>query len=91
MDVSWTIQKPEPRRTDVFELWYWKRLLRVSWTARSSNQSFLKEISPGCFLEGLIVKLKVQYFVHLMRLVESLQKTLMLGGTGGKRSGDDRE
>ena len=77
---SWTIKKAEHRRTDAFELWYWRRLLRVLWTARRSNQSILKEISPGCSLEGMMLKLKLQYFGHLMRRVDSLEKTLMLGG-----------
>ena len=82
---SWTIKKAECRRMDVFELWCWKRLLRVSWTARRSNQSILKEISPGCSLEGLMLKLKLQYFGHLTRRADSLEKTLMLGGIGGRR------
>ena len=82
---SWTGKKPEHRRIDAFELWCWRRLLRVLWTARGSNQSILKEISPGCSLEGLMVKLKLQYFGHLMRRVDSLEKTLMLGGIGGRR------
>ena len=82
---SWTIKKAECRRIDTFELWCWRRLLRVPWTARRSNQSILKEISPGCFLEGLMLKLKLQYFGHLMRRVNSLEKTLMLGGIGGRR------
>ena len=82
---NWTIKKAERREIDVFELWCWRRLLRVSWTARRSNQSILKEISPGCSLEGLVLKLKLQYFGHLMQRVESLEKTLMLGGIGGKR------
>ena len=84
---SWTIniKKAEHRRIDAFELWCWKRLLRVPWTARRSNQSYLKEISPRCSLEGLMLKLKLQYFGHLMRRVDSLEKTLMLGGIGGKR------
>ena len=82
---SWTIKKAECRRTDVFELWCWRRLLRVPWTARRSNQSILKEISPGCSLEGLMLKLKLQYFGHLMRRVDSLEKTLLLGGIGGRR------
>ena len=82
---SWTVKKAERRRIDVFELWCWRRLLRVPWTARRSNQSILKEFSPGCPLEGLILKLKFQYFGHLMRRVDSLEKTLMLGGTGGRR------
>ena len=77
---SWTINKAEHRRTDAFELWCWRRLLRVAWTARRSNQSILKEISPRCSLEGLKLKLKLQYFGHLMRRVDSLEKTLMLGG-----------
>ena len=75
---SWTIKKAEHRRTDAFELWYWRRLLRVPWTSRRSNQSILKEISPGCSLEGLMLKLKLQYFGHLMRRADSLEKTLML-------------
>ena len=82
---SWTVKKAERRRTDAFELWCWRRLLRVPWTARRSNQSILKEISPGIFLEGMRLKLKLQYFGHLMRRVDSLEKTLMLGGIGGKR------
>ena len=82
---SWTIKKAECRRMDAFELWCWRRLLRVPWTARRSNQSILKEISPGCSLEGLMVKLKVQYFGHLMRRADSLEKTLMLGKIEGKR------
>ena len=82
---SWTIKKAEHRRIDVFELWYWRRLLRVPWTAGRSNQSILKEISPGCSLEGLMLKLTLQYFGHLMRRVDSMEKTLMLGGIGGKR------
>ena len=83
---SWTVKKAERQRIDAFELWCWRRLLRVPWTARSSNQSILKEISPGCSLEGLMLKLKLQYFGHLMRNVDSLEKkTLMLGGTGGRR------
>ena len=82
---SWTIRKAECRRIDAFELWCWRRLLRVPWTARRSNQSILKEISPGCSLEGLMLKLKLQYFGHLMRRVDSLEKTLMLGGIGGRR------
>ena len=81
----WTVKKAEHRRIDAFELWCWRRLLRVPWTARRSNQSILKEISPGCSLEGLKLKLKFQYFGHLMRSVDSLEKTLMLGGIGGKR------
>ena len=82
---SWTIKKAEHRRTDAFELWCWRKLLRVSWTARRSNQSILKDISPGCSLEGLMLKLKVQYFGHLMRRVDSLEKTLVLGGIWGRR------
>ena len=82
---SWTVKKAERRRTDAFELWCWRRLLRVPWTARRSNQSILKEISPGCSLERLMLKLKLQYFRHLMRRVDSLKKTLMLGGIGGRR------
>ena len=85
MDVSWTTKKAESRRIDAFELWCWRRLLRVPWTARRSNQSILKEISPGCSLKGLMLKLKLQYFGHLMRRVDSLEKTLMLGGIGGRR------
>ena len=79
-----TVNKAERRRIDAFELWCWRRLLRVPWTARRSNQSILKEISPGCSLEGLMLKLKFQYFGHLMRRVDSLEKTLMLGGIGGQ-------
>ena len=82
---SWTVKKPEHQKIDAFELWCWRRLLRVPWTARRSNQSILKEISPGCSLEGLMLKLKFQYFCHLMRRVNSLEKTLMLGGIGGRR------
>ena len=82
---SWTIKKAECQRIDAFELWCWRRLLRVHWTARRSNQSILKEISPGCSLEGLRLKLKLQYFGHLMRRVDSLEKTLMLGGIRGRR------
>ena len=82
---SWTIKKAECRRTEAFELWCWRRLLRVPWTARRSNQSILKEISPGCSLKGLMLKLKLQYFGHLMRIVDSLEKTLMLGRIGGRR------
>ena len=82
---SWTVKKAEHRRIDAFELWCWRRLLRVPWTAWRSNQSILKKISPGCLLEGLMQKLKLQYFGHLMRRVDSLEKTLMLGGIGGKR------
>ncbi|MER8280928.1 hypothetical protein [Acinetobacter baumannii] len=82
---SWTVKKSERRRIDAFELWCWRRLLRVPWTARRSNQSILKEISPGISLEGLMLKLKLQYFGHLMRRVDSLEKTLMLGKTEGKK------
>ena len=82
---SWTVKKAECRRIDAFELWCWRRLLRVPWTATRSNQSLLKEISPGCSLEGLMLKLKLQYFGHLMRRVDSLEKTLMLGRIGGRR------
>ena len=79
------MKKAEWQRIDAFEVWYWRRLLRVPWTARRSNQSILKEISPGCSLEGMMLKLKLQYFGHLMRRVDSLGKTLMLGGIGGRR------
>ena len=82
---SWTVKKAERRRIDAFELWCWRRLLRVPWTARRSNLFILKEISPGISLEGIMLKLKLQYFGHLMRRVDSLEKTLMLGGIGGKR------
>ena len=82
---SWTIKKAEPRRTDAFELWCWRRLLRVSWTARRSNQSILKEISPGCSLEGLKLKQKLQYFDHLIWRADSFEKTLMLGEIEGRR------
>ena len=85
---SWTVKKAEcfeVQRIDAFELWCWRRLLRVPWTARRSNQSILKEISPGCFLEGMMLKLKLQYFAHFMRRVDSLEKTLMLGGIEGRR------
>ena len=82
---SWTVKKTERRRIDAFELWYWRRLLRVPWTARRSNHCILKEISPGISLEGLMLKLKVQYFGHLVWRVDSLEKTLMLGGIGGRR------
>ena len=82
---SWTIKKAEHRRIDAFELWCWRRLLRVPWTARRSNQSILKEISPGISFERMMLKLKLQYFGHLIRRVDSLEKTLMLGGIGGKR------
>src|SRR5574341_1482921 len=83
--ASWTVKKAEHRRIDAFEVWCWRRLMRVPWTVRRSNQSILKEISPGISLEGLMLKLKLQYFGHLMRRVDSLEKTLMLGGTGGRR------
>ena len=82
---SWTVKKAECPRIDAFELWCWRRLLRVPWTARRSNQSILKEISPGISLEGMMLKLKLWYFVHLMRRVDSLEKTLMLGAIGGRR------
>ena len=81
---SWTVKKAERRRIDAFQLWCWRRLLRVPWTARRSNQSILKEINPGISLEGMMLNLKLQYFGHLMRRVDSLEKTLMLGGTGGQ-------
>ena len=87
---SWTVKKAKHQRIDVFELWRWRRLLRVPWTARRSNQSILKEISPACSLEGLMLKLKLQSFDHLMRRVHSLKKTLMLGGIGGRRRGWQR-
>ena len=88
---SWTVKKAECRRIDAFELWCWRRLLRVPWTARKSNQSILKEISPGISLEGMMLKLKLQYFGHLMRRVDLLEKTLMLGkGLGTRGEGDDR-
>ena len=82
---SWTVKKAEHRRIDAFELWCWRRLLRVPWTARTSNQSILKEINPGISLEGMMLKLKLQYFGHLMQRVDSLEKTLMLGGIRGRR------
>ena len=82
---SWNVKKAEHQRIDAFELWCWRRLLRAPWTARRSNQSILKEISPECSLEGLMLKLKLQYFGHLMRRADSLKKTLMLGGIGGRR------
>ena len=82
---SWTVKKAERQRIDAFELWCWRRLMRVPWTARRSNQSILKEISPGISLEGIMLKLKLQYFGHLMQRVDSLEKTLMLGGIGGRR------
>ena len=87
---SWTIKKAECRKIDAFELWCWRRLLRVPWTARRTKQSILKEINPGCSLEGLMLKLKRQYFGHLMRRVDSLEKTLMLGGIEGRRRGNGR-
>ena len=88
---SWTVKKDDRQRIDAFELWCWRRLLRVPWTARRSNQSILKEISPGISLKGLMLKLKLQYFGHLMRRVDSLEKTLMLGGIGGgRRRGQQR-
>ena len=82
---SWTVKKAEHQRIDAFELWFWRRLLQVPWTARRPNQSILKETSPGCSLEGLMLRLKLQYFGYLMRRVDSLEKTLMLGGIGGRR------
>ena len=88
---SWTVKKAERQRIDAFELWCWRRLLRVPWTARRFNKSILKEISPGCSLERLMLKLKLQYFGHLMRRVDSLEKTLMLGGIVAGGEGDDRE
>ena len=87
---SWTVKKAECRKINAFELWRWRRLLRVPWTARRSNLSILKEISPGCSLEGLMLKLELQYFGHLMGRVDSLEKTLMLGGIGGRRRGQQR-
>ena len=87
---SWTVKKAEHRRIDAFEVWCWRSLLRVPWTARRSNQSILEEISHGCSLEGLMLKLKLQYFGHLMRRVDWLEKTLMLGGIGGRRRGQQR-
>ena len=86
---SWTVKKAERRKIDTFELWCWRRLLRVPWTARRSTQSILKEISPGCSLEGLMLKRKLQYFSHLVRRIDSLEKT-MLGGIGGRRRGQQR-
>ena len=83
---SWTVKKAEHRRTDAFELWCWRSLLRVSWTARRSNESILEEISPGCVLEGMMLQLKLQYFGLLMQRIDSLEKTLMLGGIGGGRT-----
>ena len=85
MDVSWTVKKAERPRIDASELWCWRRLLRVPWTARRSNHSIMKEIRPGISLEGIMLKLKLQYFGYLMRTVDSLEKTLMLGGIGGRR------
>ena len=85
---SWTVKKAERRRIDAFELWCWRRFLRVPWTARRSNQSILKKISPGCSLQGMMLKLKLQYFGHLMQRVDSLEKILMFGGVGGRREGD---
>ena len=85
MDVSWTVKKAERQRIDVFELWCWRRLLRVPWTARRSNQTILKEISPEISLKGMMLMLKLQYFGHLMQRVDSMKKTLMLGGIGGRR------
>ena len=82
---SWTIKKAEHQKTDAFKLWCWRRLLKIPWTARRSNQSILKDISPGISMEGMMLKLKLQYFGHLMRRVDSLEKTLMLGGIGGRR------
>ena len=87
--ASWTKKKAEHRRIDTFELWCWRRLLRIPWTARRSKQSILKEISPGCSLEGPMLKLKLHYFDHLLRRADSLKKTLMLGGIGGRGEGDD--
>ena len=88
---SWTVKKAEHQRMDAFKLWCWRRLLKVPWTTRRSNQSILNEISPGCSVEGVMLKLKLQYFGHLRGRVDSLEKTLMLGGTGGRRrKGDDR-
>ena len=90
MVESWPITKAEPRRIDAFELWCWRRLLRVPWTARRSNQSILKEISPEYLLEGLMLKLKLQYFAYLMQKTDSLEKTLILGKIEGRRRGYDR-
>ena len=87
---SWTVKKAEHQRIDAFELWCWRKLLRVPWTGRRSHQSILKEISPACSLEGMMLKLKLQYFGHLMQRVDSLEKTLMLGGSGGRRRGWQR-
>ena len=88
---SWTVKNAERQRIDAFELWCWRRLLRVPWTARRSNLSILKEISPGCSLEGMMLKLKLQYFGHLTQRADSLEKTLMLGGIGGRRRRDNRK
>ena len=88
---SWTVKKAERRKIDAFDLWCWRRLLRDPWTTRRSNQSILKGISPGCSLEGLMLNLKLQYSGHLMQRIDSLEKTLMLGGIGSRRRGDDRE
>ena len=90
MDESWTLKKAEHHRMDAFELWCWRRLLRVPWTARRSSQSILKEISPGCSLEGLMLKLKLQYFGHLMQRADPFEKTLMLGKIEGRRRGRQR-
>ena len=90
MDVGVGLLKAERRRVDAFELWCWRRLLRIPWIARRSNQSILKEISPACSLEGMMLKLKLQYFGPLMQRVDSLEKTLMLGGIGDRGEGDDR-
>ena len=87
---SWAVKKAEPRRIDAFELWCWRRLLKFPWTARRSNQSILKEISPGCSLEGMMLKLKLQYFGHLIQRADSLEKTLMLGKIEAGGEGDDR-
>ena len=86
----WTVKKAERQRIDAFELWCWRRLLRVPWTVRRSNQSILKEISPGCSLEGMMLKLKLQYFGHLMQRIDSSEKILKLGGIGAGGEGDDR-
>ena len=87
---SWTVKKAEHRRIDIFELWCWRRLLRVPWTVRRSNQSIVKEISPGISLEGMMLKLKLQFFGHLMQRVDSLEKTLRIGEIGGRGEEDDR-
>ena len=91
MDVSWTAKKAECRRIDAFDLWCWRRLLRVPWTARRSNESILKEISPGCSLEGLMLKVKLQYFDHLMQIADSLEKTMILERLRAGGEGDNRE